>query len=316
METVTAVQEETQNEIVNKNITLTEMIDKFINAQDVSSNSRDTYRRELRKFTDWLEDTGRIDRLNTIQREDILEYKDYLQEEDLSSYTVSGYLTAVRKFFKWLESKRIYPNIAQNVKGMKKARGHRRDCLTPSQIKKALDKIDTSTMKGKRDYALFNLLARTGLRTIEIANANIGDIRQESGQAVLWIQGKGRDEKDDFVLLTEESLEPIREYLAERDSLEDDKPLFISLSNRNYGGAMTTRSISRVIKNILKKINLNSKRYTAHSLRHTAITLAIKGGASLEQAQAMARHADPKTTMVYFHNLDRIDEGAEKCINF
>lgn len=315
MEAIT-VQEESKNEIVNKNITLQEMIDKFINVQDVSEKSRNTYKRELRKFTDWLEDTNRIEKMNDLQREDILEYKRYLQDQDLSSYTISGYLTAVRKFFKWLESERIYPNIAQDIKGMKKAKGHRRDCLTPGQIKKALEQIDRSTMKGKRDYALFNLLARTGLRTIEIANAKIGDIRQESGQAVLWIKGKGRDEKDDFVLLTEKSLEPIREYLAERDSLEDDKPLFISLSNRNYGGSMTTRSISRVIKNILKEINLNSKRYTAHSLRHTAITLAIKGGASLEQAQAMARHSDPKTTMVYFHNLDRIDEGAEKCIKF
>ena len=38
------------------------------------------------------------------------------------------------------------------------------------------------------------------------------------------------------------------------------------------------------------------------------------GGASLQQAQAMARHTDPKTTMIYFHNLDRIKAGAERFI--
>ena len=295
---------------------LTDLIDMFIKAQDVAQSSRETYRREMKKFMDWLENTDRVMELQMLEREDILEYKRYLQEQDFSPATVSGYLTAVRKFFSWLESKHVHPNIAENVKGMKKPKGHRRDCLTPQQVRKALDEIDTSTLKGKRDYALFNLLVRTGLRTVEVARAEVGDIRQESGQAVLWIKGKGRAEKDDFVLLTEGSLEPIREYLSERGDHDEDDALFISVSNRNYGGAMTTRSISRVIKKILKKINLDSERYTAHSLRHTAITLAIKNGASLEQAQAMARHSDPKTTMTYFHNVDRIEDGAEKKIKF
>lgn len=61
---------------------------------------------------------------------------------------------------------------------------------------------------------------------------------------------------------------------------------------------------------------MDDSRITAHSLRHTAITLSIKGGASLQQAQAMARHTDPKTTLVYFHNLARVEAGAEKHIKF
>lgn len=300
---------------VNTKISIYDLVDKFLNAQDVSTKSLATYRRTLRKFIDWLENTGKINNLDNITREDILDYKKYLQSQDLSPSTISAYLTAVRKLFRWLESKRIYPNIAEDIKGMKKPKGHRKDCLTEEQVKKALDNIDRSTLKGKRNYALFNLLVRTGLRTIEIASAKVGDIRQESGQPVLWIRGKGRNEKDDFVILTDKALNPIREYLSSRESIDEDKPIFISLSNRNFGKKMTTRSISRLIKNILKSINLNSSRYTAHSLRHTAITLAIKGGASPQQAQAMARHSDIKTTMVYFHNLNRIKNGAEKYID-
>jgi len=59
-----------------------------------------------------------------------------------------------------------------------------------------------------------------------------------------------------------------------------------------------------------------SSRLTAHRLRHTAITLALRGAASLQQAQAMARHTDPKTTMVYVHNMERVQDGAEKYIDF
>ena len=51
-------------------------------------------------------------------------------------------------------------------------------------------------------------------------------------------------------------------------------------------------------------------------MRHTAITLAAAGGASLHQVQAMARHSDPKVTMVYFHNLERVRAGAERYISF
>lgn len=296
-------------------VTMDDLMERFLKSQDVKPSSVATYRRQLRRFFAWLEDTGRIDHLNALTREDILSYRSFLQEElRLSSYTVNGYITVVRKFFAWLEANGVYRNIAGAVKGLKKARGFRKDCLTREQIRRALASIDRTTLKGKRDYAIFNLLVRTGLRTVEVARANIGDLRQEAGQAVLWVQGKGRDAKDDFVVLTDEALQPIYEYLSARKEWNDDAPLFASISNRSKNERMTTRSISRLVKEILRGIGLDSKRLTAHSLRHTSVTLAIEGGASLQQAQAMARHSDPKTTMIYFHNLNRISDGAEKFI--
>jgi integrase/recombinase XerC/integrase/recombinase XerD len=159
-------------------------------------------------------------------------------------------------------------------------------------------------------------MARTGLRDIEVSRALVEDIRMEQGQEVLWIQGKGRDTKDDFVILTPEALKPIKAYLKSRGRLKKDEPLFCSHSDRNRGGALSTRSISRIIKNSMRAVGLDDSRLTAHSLRHTAISLSILGGASLQQAQAMARHTDSKTTLVYFHNLERISSGAEKFIQF
>jgi integrase/recombinase XerD len=86
------------------------------------------------------------------------------------------------------------------------------------------------------------------------------------------------------------------------------------VSCRNKGKGLSTRTISSIIKNALRDIGLDDKKLSAHSLRHTAINLAIKGGASLHQAQAMAGHKDPRTTMTYFHNQQRIEEAAEKSI--
>ena len=175
--------------------------------------------------------------------------------------------------------------------------------------------IDCSNLQGKRDFAIINLLIRTGLRTIEVIRANIEDIRQESGEAVLWIQGKGRDDKDEFVLLTEGTFKPIRDYLSSRSITDNKEPLFASLSDRNKGNRLTTRSISRIVKNKLKEIGLNNDRLTAHSLRHTAITLALKGGATIQEAQALGRHANINTTLIYSHNINRVTQAPEKKID-
>ena len=313
MQALATVQEQTS--AVTQQASLEDLMDLFLREQDITEASRATYQRALRQFVAWLRKTGRDQRMATLQREDILAYKESLQATKTAS-TVSCYLTAVRRLFGWLESRKAYPDITRGVKGAKKAKGHRKDCLTPGQIRQVLDGVDRSTVEGLRDFALLNLLFRTGLRTVEIARAQIADLRQEAGTAVLWIQGKGRDEKDDFVLLVEETLRPLREYLAARGTVSENEPLFVSLSDRNAGQALTTRSLSRIVKEAFLRVGLDDSRLTAHSCRHTAITLAVSGGASLEQAQAMARHSDPKVTMVYFHNVARVQAGAERCISF
>jgi integrase/recombinase XerC/integrase/recombinase XerD len=224
-------------------------------------------------------------------------------------------MVAVRKFFAYAEGMGYYPNIAKGVKGARQSRAHQKDSLTVSQVEELLESVDCSTLQGKRDFALLNLLVRTGLRTIEVIRANIEDIRQEGGEAVLWIQGKGRDAKDAFVLLTNETLAPIYDYLQARGEAEDGDPLFTSASDRNRGERLSTRTIRRIVKDHLRKIGLNSGRLTAHSLRHTAITLSLKAGATVQEAQAFGRHSNINTTLIYAHNIDRIAQAPERKID-
>jgi len=319
MRALATVQEQA---IASRPASLEDLAEAFLKDQDITKGSRSTYSRSLRQFILWLQQTGRADRLATLNREDILAYKESLQASGKTAYTVSGYVTVVRKLFQWLESRKLYPDVTRGVKGAKKPRGFRKDILTEDQIRETMAHIDASSLEGLRDYALFNVLARTGLRTVELSRATVADLRQEPGlhrgERVLWIQGKGREEKDEFVLLTKEALQPLKAYLQARgkDGSRAEAPLFCSHSDRNNGQALTTRSISRVVKQALRRAGLDDSRLTAHSLRHTAISLSIQGGASLQAAQSMARHSDPKTTLVYFHNLDRVRAGAERCIHF
>lgn len=305
---------ECENSIQESVFDLGDLMERFIYSIDVKINSRETYRRQVKHFFKWISSGYSFDNLRALNQQDIYLYKDSLVKAGKSAYTISGYLTVVRKFFEWLESNKIFPNIAKSVKGLKKPKGFRKECLTVEQIRTALASFDTDTQDGLRDYALFNLLVRTGLRTVEVSRATVGDLRQESGEAILQVQGKGRDSKDDFVLLVDETLRPLRKYLASRGALSEKDPLFSSTSNRTNGEPLKERTISWIIKETLRKIDIDDSRITAHSLRHTAVSLSIKNGASLIQAQAMARHSDPKTTMIYFHNHERIKSGAERYV--
>jgi len=71
-----------------------------------------------------------------------------------------------------------------------------------------------------------------------------------------------------------------------------------------------------LIKRHLRDIDIESRRLTAHSLRHTFATLALRAGAPLIQVKDALRHASIETTRKYLHNLERIEKGAERYIDF
>lgn len=286
-----------------------EVVQKYIDLLDVKPKSRDTYQKALKQFMLFLESNA----ITQPTRADILKYKAYLMD-NYKACTVSSYMTAVKGFFAFMEAEKIYPNIANGIKGAKHQQGFRKDALTVDQAIRLLKGIDTTTLEGKRNYALINLLLNTGLRTIEAERASIGDIRQEGGEALLYIQGKGRDSKDAFVVLTDSTLYPIQKYLKARSIIDPKAPLFASHSDRNEGNRITTRTISWIVKEALRAVGIDSERITAHSLRHTAVTFSLLAGATIQEAQAMARHANVNTTLIYAHNIDRIAKAPERKI--
>ena len=74
---------------------------------------------------------------------------------------------------------------------------------------------------------------------------------------------------------------------------------------------MTTRSISRAAKEYMVEIGLDDERHTAHSLRHTAATLNLLNGATLEETQQLLGHASITTTQIYAHALERANNNSE-----
>lgn len=290
-----------------------ELVDRFIASQDVKPSSKLLYRRTLKQYFNWVDKKSYL--LSEIARPQLLEYKEELLNSNMSSLTVGSYITSVRRFYEWTEANKYYPNVAKGIKTPKRKQQFKKQPLLPDQATALLSYYQD---KALRDYAIVNLLLRTGLRTIEVIRANVEDITFKGSQRVLLVHGKGRDEKDNFVLLTEKAYQPIAEYLATRGKVNSSEPLFTSTSNNSKGERLSTRSISYIAKEGLKAIGLDERSFTAHSLRHTTAVNILRAGGSLETAQFTLRHSNPATTQIYTATLNeerRLQNSGEALID-
>lgn len=300
----------TQSTDLTSHIVLNEgLYSRWTSYIDAMPKTVETYTRAIKQFYTYMHSNG----IDQPQREDVIAYRDYLKQEHKPT-TVQSYLAAVKLFFQWTAQEHLYPNIAEHIKGAKLDTEHKKDYLTTKQVNRVLGTIDRSTFKGLRDYALLSLMVTTGLRTISIVRADIADIRTAGDDTALYYQGKGHEEKADYVKLAEPVEEVIRAYLKARGEKDQNAPLFASISNRNSNERMTTKSISRLCKENLIAAGLDSDRLTAHSFRHTAATLNLMNGASVEETQQLLGHKNINTTLIYSHALERAKNNSEKRI--
>lgn len=287
------------------------LVDSFIRDQDIKASSKSLYKRTLKQYFTWVNKKGYL--LSEIARPQLLEYKEELLGSGMSSLTVGSYITSVRRFYEWTEANKYYPNVAKGIKAPKRKQQFKKQPLQTTQATELLNHY-----QGERNNAIINLLLRTGLRTVEVIRANVEDITFKGSQRVLLVQGKGRDEKDNFVLLTDKTFKTIEEYLFTRGKVASTEPLFTSTSNNSKGERLTTRSISYIAKEGLKAIGLHDKAFTAHSLRHTTAVSILRAGGSLETAQFTLRHSNPATTQIYTATLNeerRLQQSGEALID-
>lgn len=299
-----------KSEIIQCNSNINTMLERFVQFVDVSQVSLRSYISGVKAFLKYTSDNG----ITNPTRDTVLAYKKELAKSKSAS-TIALYLSALRRFFSWCQSEGFYSDITAGIKSPHIDTGHKKDCFTANQLKTIIGGIERNSLKGKRDYALFCLISATGLRTVEVVRADISDIRTVQGETCLFVMGKGKTSKSQFVKLSGHVLQAIRAYLEMRGAVEDDEPLFASLSHRNYGGRMTTYSISRICKSAMRHAGFNNSRLTAHSLRHTAITLALIAGISIQEVSQFARHSSINITMIYAHDVERLKSKCENAIS-
>lgn len=289
------------------------LLEMFLNSQDICEKSRQTYSWALMRYFDWLRMTGR--RLSGLTPADIVGYKIYLLGRKLSPLTVSAYMSALRQFYSWTEVSLFYPNIARSVKAPRSKKGFMKSPLSPEQATSLLDHLKQTSL---RNYAIVNLILRTGLRTIEVSRLDVKDIVFRHEKRVLLVWGKGMSSKDSLVILNDPAWEPIRDYLQTRKGTKSNDPLFVTDGKGHRGERLSTRSIQDICKQSLRAIGLDSHEYSAHSLRHTTGCCILRAGGDMKAVQRVLRHASPVTSQIYTATIEeeiRLQKNPEALLD-
>jgi integrase/recombinase XerD len=271
-----------------------------------------TYWTQVKQYLDWCRESKLDPRAAT--RETIKIYRWWLLEQrGYKSKTIAIKLTAVSRLYDAaMEYGLMGSNPAWGIKPPSELidPAARITYLEQGEATVLLQSIDTRLpLKTLRDKLLLGVMTLEGTRTVEMHRLNIGDVVRQGGKVGLKVSSKRHTR---VVPLTPQLTQIIEGYLtALRGAGFDrmvDSPLLINLSNFGRGERLSRRGIRQVVDKYLQATNLKymeGRTLSAHSLRHTAGTLALRNGATLRQVQDLLGHADPRTTAIYAHVGDR-----------
>jgi integrase/recombinase XerD len=257
--------------------------------------------RYLRDFIAWAHERA-ITHPQHVSRPVLERYQRWLHHyrkrdgAPLSVASQRGKLVPLRGWFKWLTRTGAIPaNPAADLDLPRRIRRLPRSVLTAAEVEQVLGLADTGTPLGLRDRALMELLYATGMRRMEVAQLELGDIDAERC-VVLIREGKGR--KDRLLPLGERALYWVQQYLDRaRPQLAwnlAEPTLLLSQEGR----PMNAVWLSTVVAQYVERAELG-KHGGCHLFRHSMATLMLENGADIRFIQAMLGHAELSTTQIY-----------------
>lgn len=282
-------------------------IDQFLEYLTVERGSSPltirNYRHYLTRFNNFLKSEGVSQNLKDINQDVVHSYRIFLANKDLGRRTQGYHAIALRSFLKWL-IKNDYKVMAPEKIDLPKVKDRQVKFLNGEQIDRLLNSPTLSTIQGKRDKAILEVLFSTGLRVSELTSLNRDKVDLERRE--FGITGKGGRAR--VVFLSQRAVEWIKKYLDERK--DHYKPLFIrhkgkvDSSTSDESMRLTDRSVQRLLKKYVKKIKLPVDA-TPHTIRHSYATDLLVAGADIRSVQEMLGHKNISTTQIYTHVTDK-----------
>lgn len=263
-----------------------------------------TYKISAEEFLNWLV-TEHI-KLKDVSVQNLLYYIIKRKEDGCSELTIAKDISGLRAFGDYLERKGMWSeNPAMELDKPKAARNLPK-VLSIEQIDSLLDSIDKTSLSGKRDDVLFELVYSCGLRISEVCTLKLANLHLE--ERLILVHGKG--DKERLVPFGDRAYEKILVYLNEvRPELVKGRnvaELFV-----NYRGEPISRK--GVWKRFKELEALSGVEAKVHTLRHSFATHLLQGGADLRSVQELLGHSDLSTTTIYTHVTDKqLEEAHEK----
>lgn len=263
-----------------------------------------TYKISAEEFLNWLV-TEHI-KLKDVSVQNLLYYIIKRKEDGCSELTIAKDISGLRAFGDYLERKGMWSeNPAMELDKPKAARNLPK-VLSIEQVDSLLDSIDKTSLSGKRDDALFELVYSCGLRISEVCTLKLANLHLE--ERLILVHGKG--DKERLVPFGDRAYEKLLVYLQEvRPELVKGRivaELFV-----NYRGeAISRKGVWKRFKELEALSGVEAK---VHTLRHSFATHLLQGGADLRSVQELLGHSDLSTTTIYTHVTDKqLEEAHEK----
>jgi site-specific recombinase XerD len=167
--------------------------------------------------------------------------------------------------------------------------------LEPEKVKGLLRACDRNTAIGRRDYAILLLLARLGLRGVEIVALELEDVNWRDGEIV--VRGKGK--LLDKLPLLHDVGAALAAYVR-RDRRGTTRRLFTAMKSP-YQGFVNGAAINEIVQKAMRRagVEMPAPRVGSHVLRHSLATALLHGGASMDEIGDVLRHRSPNTTAIY-----------------
>ncbi|WP_412067648.1 tyrosine-type recombinase/integrase [Rubrivirga sp. IMCC43871] len=278
-------------------------------------NTRRAYARDIQTF--FGTSTVTLDLASAVTFTDVNEALRLLEANGKSPATRRRFLASLRGFFAWLTALGfldLNPADRHLVRKVRKSPTNEQlvTVLTRDQATAMLDAVDTSTATGRRDFALVKTLLHCVLRRSEASAMNVEDLAQAGDHTVLTIR-EAKGGANQIVKVPPHVADTIFQFAASQGYRTG--PVWRSFStNQSNGRRLSGSSIYKIVRKLGERAGVTA-RVGAHTLRHTGCTLAIEGGASLQQVQTHARHKSIETTMRYVHQRDRLNDSAADFID-
>ena len=266
--------------------------------KNASALTVQSYSKDISQFLSFLEEES-LDPVGVGYR-CLRRYLATLKEKEYARSSVARKLSAVRSFLRYLKREgRLTINTWEIVSTPKKEKKLPR-FLYVDEVENLLDAADPSSLLGRRDLAVMEVLYGAGLRVKELSDLNLSAVNLDEG--FLLVRGKGRKERlvplGGFarmaVAVYLEKSRPI--LLAADQKMDKTRALFLN----RFGGRLSDRSIRRLVDGYSRKAGL-SAGLSPHVLRHSFATHLLNGGADLRAVQEMLGHASLSSTQIYTH---------------
>jgi integrase/recombinase XerD len=266
----------------------------------LSVNTISAYKRDLQKFDEFARKRKLV--LETVGRDDLVDFLAGLYRQKLESRTVARHLVTLRNFFRFAQIQDLIPEDPSINLESPKIRRHLPGYLRLEEVEKLLEQPDSQTPMGVRDRAMLEVLYSTGLRVSELIGLRVSDLDSKVG----CVRCIGKGDKERIVPVGKKALSMVDKYLREGrpDLLRSAKAsagpaLFV---NRR-GVALSRVGVWKILSAYGRRAGLRVA-LTPHMLRHSFATHLLERGADLRSVQLMLGHADISTTQIYTHVVE------------